>query len=66
MRGWCNDSWHWIGIRVAPLCDCGEAAEDKAESLWGIESDCGDYFDSVVLELVEQIDPLALGHCPNM
>jgi len=55
LRGWCNDSWHWIGIQVAPLCDCGEAVEDKAESLCGIESDCGDYFDSIVSELVEQI-----------
>ena len=60
LRAWCNDSWHWIGIQVAPLCDCGEAVEDKAESLWGIESDCGDYFDSVVSELAAQIDPLAL------
>jgi len=56
LRGWCEDSWHWIGIQVAPLCDCGEAVEDKAESLWGIESDCGDYFDSIVTELVEQIE----------
>ena len=65
LLGWCDDSWHWIGIQVAPLCACGAAMEDKAESLWGVESDCCDRIDSVVLELVEQIGPLALGTCPH-
>lgn len=56
LRGWCNDDWFYIGVIVAPVCDCcGEVDEDKAQSLWGIESDCEDYHAEVAQELANEL-----------
>lgn len=55
MRGWCNDAWHWCGVSVFPLSKDGDELRSKTESLWGIESDAGDYFEEVISELIAQI-----------
>lgn len=56
LRDWCNDSWCYVGVSVAPLCKCcGEPDEAKAESLWGIESDAGEYLRETARELAEQV-----------
>ena len=55
MRGWCNDDWWWCGVVVFPLSADGDEFTSKTESLWGIESDAGDYFDEVISELIAQI-----------
>ena len=52
MRRFCEGDWHWIGVEVCPLCpECGEPIEDQSASLWGIESDAGDYLEEVAVEL---------------
>ena len=55
MRDWCNDDWHWCGVAVFPLTADGDELRSKTESLWGIESDSGDYFEEVISELIYQI-----------
>lgn len=56
LRDWCNDSWFYVGVSVAPLCKCcGEPDEAKAASLWGIESDAGDYLRDVARELADEL-----------
>lgn len=55
MRGWCNDVWHWCGVSVFPLTADGDELRSKTESLWGIESDAGEYFEEVISELIAQI-----------
>jgi len=56
MRGWCNNDWHWCGVDVFPLTEDGDELRSKSESLWGIESDAGEYFDEVIGELISQIE----------
>jgi len=46
LYGWCNDKWHWCGVRVT-LEDT-----DIDASLWGIESDAEDYFEEVIADLM--------------
>ncbi len=55
MRGWCNGDWHWCGVSVFPLNEDGDELRSKTESLWGIESDAGEYFDEIIYELIAQI-----------
>lgn len=55
MRDWCNDIWHWCGVAVFPLTEDGDELRRKTESLWGIESDAGAYFDEVISDLIAQI-----------
>lgn len=58
LRAWCNDDWCYVGVIVAPVCECcGEVKDDMAESLWGIESDAGEYLADVAFELAEQLRP---------
>lgn len=51
LRRWCNDGWSYIGV-VVTREDTGEE-----NSLWGIESDSGDYLDEVALELARELVP---------
>lgn len=54
LRAWCNDDWHYVGVvvRQADACRCcGPRA-----SLWGIESDAGDYLAEVAQELAAELD----------
>lgn len=56
LRRWCEGDWCYVGVIVSPLCDCcGTPDGDRAESLWGIESDAGDYLDEVARELADQV-----------
>jgi hypothetical protein len=55
---WCNDDWCYVGVIVAPVCECcGEVQDGKAASLWGIESDAGDYLAETARELIAEIEP---------
>ena len=54
LRKWCNDEWSYVGVvvRRADACPCcGET-----ESLWGVESNAGDYLREVAEELAEQLE----------
>lgn len=50
LRAWCNDEWQYIGVIVSLEHD-----SDLTASLWGIESNAGDYLDEVANELAEQV-----------
>lgn len=54
LRRWCADQWHYVGV-VVTLLDADDDATDETESLWGIESDSGDYLEETARELADQI-----------
>lgn len=53
LRRWCADQWCYIGVVVRRAGDCECCGE--TESLWGIESDAGEYVREVATELAEQL-----------
>lgn len=55
LADWCADRWSYVGCIVTLLDDFGDPIEDASASLWGIESDAGDYFDEVVRELADDV-----------
>lgn len=54
LRRWCNDQWHYVGCAVELLDDDGDSM-GETESLWGIESDSGNYLEEVAHELAAEI-----------
>lgn len=46
---WCNNQWYWMGVMVK------DVETDVSASLWGIESDAGDYLNEVRDELCEEL-----------
>jgi hypothetical protein len=57
LRGWCNDSWYYVGVIVTHLPDPDDDDEpiDYTHALWGIESNSDDYIEEVAYEHVEEI-----------
>lgn len=58
LRRWCQDDWYWCTILVRLIEfdeDDNETETDEYETLSGIESDAGAYFDDVARELADQI-----------
>lgn len=55
LRDWCNDGWHYVGV-VVELLDLNGKPTGRDASLWGIESDAGDYFEEVAREIAGEID----------
>lgn len=59
LKGWCDGSWHYIGITVARWdavsTDQIQQQKNRAE-LWGIESDSEDYHKQVIDELIREIE----------
>lgn len=56
LRRWCAGDWHYVGVIVAPVCECcNSVAEAASVSLWGVESSAGDYLDEVSRELADEI-----------
>lgn len=53
LRRWCDNQWHYVGVIVESL-DEDEDVIDSA-SLWGIESDAGDYLDEVAQDLAAEL-----------
>lgn len=51
LKAWCDDEWCWIGVEVV-----AEKAGVRlgGASLWGIESDAGDYLVEVTNELISE------------
>jgi hypothetical protein len=58
LKAWCDDQWHWCGIRVTLLDDEGDDT-DKDASLWGMEeswSKASDaYHADVIQDLIQEI-----------
>lgn len=57
LRQWCNDQWHYVGVVVTAKCECCGHFSGESASLWGIESDAGDYLEDVARELAREIEP---------
>lgn len=55
LRRWCNDQWSWIGVIITLVDDDGNPLPDFRQSLWGIESEAGDYLTEVAHELADEI-----------
>ena len=53
MRRFCNDQWNYVGVIVK------DEMTGQVASLWGIESDSGDYVNEVAYELADEMFPLA-------
>ena len=53
LQAWCNDHWHYCGI-VVTLLDADGEPESVDASLWGIESECVDYHQEVIEELITE------------
>jgi hypothetical protein len=51
LRGWCNDSWRYVGVVVSAYRNGVKLA---TESLWGIESDAGEYLSEVAEDLAAE------------
>lgn len=56
MQDYLNDYWHYIGIVVTIQSNViGESDREIGHaSVWGIESDCGDYIEETKRELVAE------------
>lgn len=56
LRRWCNDHWWWCGVvlTVASADEDLGILDEHAASLWGIESDAGDYLIDVANELISE------------
>jgi len=54
LSDWCNERWYYVGCVVTLLDDDGDAT-DYTASLWGIESDAGEYLAEVARELADEI-----------
>ena len=55
LRGWCNDEWCWIYIKVELLDDFGDVIPDTAEYLGGIESGGNWWREECAQELAAEI-----------
>lgn len=53
LSAWCNDQWSYVGV-VLSISRAGVVLDDHAASLWGIESDAGEYLQEVAEELVDE------------
>lgn len=56
LKDWCDDRWHWCGIRVTLLDEEGEPTQHDA-ALWGIEDGTNgakEYHKDVIQELVNE------------
>lgn len=51
LKAWCDDRWQYVGVIVT----CTDLPGQPSASLWGIESDAGDYLDEVAEELAAEI-----------
>ena len=56
LRDWCLDRWQYVGVVVTRLDRHGNPMRHERDSLWGIESDAGDYLETVAAELAANIN----------
>jgi hypothetical protein len=54
VRGYFLEQWSYVGVVLemrGPACECCGERKTYTASLWGIESDAGDYFAEVLTDL---------------
>lgn len=54
LRDWCADRWYYVGVCVE-LLNVDDEPTGETRSLWGIESDAGEYLDETAHELADEI-----------
>lgn len=53
LRDWCANHWHFVIVSVELLDDDGDMID--RETLGGVESDCGDYLETLAHELAGEL-----------
>jgi hypothetical protein len=53
LKAWCNDEWYYVGV-VLSVARNGIELDACAASLWGIESNSGEYLTEAANELVDE------------
>lgn len=53
LRRWCADEWCYVAVVLA-VSRNGVTLDEWAASLWGIESDAGEYLSEVANDLIEE------------
>ena len=53
LRGWCNDAWHWVYVKVTDI------ANGKYEMLGGLSSDDGEAVRSVTDDMIDTLERAA-------
>lgn len=51
LRRWCSDDWQYVGVIVT----CLDLPGNPEASLWGIESDAGEYLAEVARDLADEL-----------
>ena len=54
MRAWLAFDWGYYGVKIT-LIDTVESAELDTKTLWGVESDAGEYLTEVANQLLEEL-----------
>lgn len=57
LKSWCDDKWQYIGVVVTHIetDSDGEETDGESDSLWGVESNAGDYLVEVAYECADNI-----------
>lgn len=63
LRAWCNDEWHWCGVKVSVS---RKGTHLGSASLWGLESDAGDYLTETANDLAEEALDAAKAHSAEL
>lgn len=58
LQRWCDDAWQYVGVVVTRLDAHGNRLEHLQASLWGIESDAGEYLDETARDLIREIEAM--------
>lgn len=58
LQDWCHDRWHYCGIVVTWIDSDAPVFTDSdiSASLWGIESNCDEYHESIIQELIGECE----------
>jgi hypothetical protein len=60
MQAWCDDEWYWVGVCVTLLkadsdAPSGYFKTKHKHSVWGVESDAGEYLTELARENADEI-----------
>jgi len=55
LKAWCNGEWEYCGLEVSLLDDFNDEINGFEQTLWGLESDNGEYLRVVASDLAEEM-----------
>jgi hypothetical protein len=59
LKAWCNDDWHYVGVRLSVSLDSHELS-DHAASLWCVEANYPDSDNGYLTQVANELLPEAL------